>query len=90
MQSSWKTWGIRVWLRQFLEAVTLPKVEYDGHDIINPALAVIISDSLKGDHEPLVTRDQWVDANIKLVGELGVANWLWRLFLKCLKLVNNY
>lgn len=71
--------GVIVWLRQFLEAVTLPKAEYDGHDIINPTLAVIISDSLKGEHEPLVTRDQWVDANIKLVGELGIANWLWRL-----------
>lgn len=80
--------GIGIWLRQFLEAVSLPKAEYDGHDIINPALAVIISDSLKGVHEPLVTHDQWLAANTKLIGELGIANWLWRL-LEVLEIGNN-
>lgn len=80
--------GVEVWLKQFLEVMTLPKAEYDGHDIINPALAVIISDSLKGEHAPLVTQDQWVIANTKLVGEIGIASWLWRL-LEVLEIGNN-
>jgi len=45
----------------------------------NPALTINISDRLEGDHEPLVTRELWINANEKLIKELGPETWLWRL-----------
>jgi len=71
--------GIKVWLGDFLNVVSLPRAKYDGHDVIDPSITVKASDRLRGEHEPLVTREQWVQANTKLIKELGVAEWLWLL-----------
>lgn len=71
--------GARTWLEEFLDVVSLPRAEYDGHDIIDPSLTIRTSDRLRGEHEPLVTPEQWVQTNGKLVKELGAAEWLWLL-----------
>lgn len=71
--------GASAWLNQFLDSISLPRDDYDGHDIINPSLAVKISESLKDAAHPLISRDQWVEANTKLLGEIGNAQWLGKL-----------
>ena len=71
--------GAKEWLEELLDALALDRETYDGHDIINPSLAVTISERLQGDHQPLVTRDQWIEANVKQIREVGPNKWLWRL-----------
>jgi hypothetical protein len=44
--------------------------------IINPYYAINISPDLAGEHEPLVTQDQWVQANLRLLDEIGAREWL--------------
>jgi len=67
------------WLDEFLDFISQSRTKYDGHDILNPTLVVNISDRLHGDHKPLVTREQWIQVNEKMIGELGVEAWLWQL-----------
>lgn len=45
----------------------------------NPVYAITISSSLSVPHEPLITRDQWVQANAKLIEEMGPILYLQRL-----------
>ncbi len=71
--------GPKVWLDEFLDFITLAREKYDGHDIINPTLVVNVSDRLSGDHEPLVTRELWIQANEKMIKEISPEAWLWRL-----------
>ena len=47
--------------------------------LINPYYAVNISPDLAGEHEPLVTEGQWVQANLKLIDEIGAHQWLQHL-----------
>lgn len=71
--------SVPVWLNQFLDVISLPLDDYDGHDIINPSLAVKLSSSLQNVEAPLIKRDQWIEANTKLISELGTAQWLSQL-----------
>ncbi len=71
--------GAPAWLNQFLDSISLSPNNYDGHDIINPSLAVKISESLKDVAHPLISRDQWIGANAKLIGEIGGVQWLGKL-----------
>jgi hypothetical protein len=71
--------GPKEWLNELLDALSLSRAKYDGHDIINPSLAVVISGRLQGDHPSLVERQQWLVANEKLIKELGADAWLWQL-----------
>lgn len=71
--------GASTWLNQFLDSISLSRNDYDGHDIINPSLAVKISESLKDVAHPLISRDQWVEANTKLLGEIGNTQWLGKI-----------
>lgn len=71
--------GAKQWLEELLDVLSLDNEIYDGHDIINPSLAVHISERLRGRHEPLITREQWIQANVKQIKEVGSSNWLWRL-----------
>ena len=41
------------------------------HALINPYYAINISPDLAGEHEPLVAQDQWIQANLKLLDEIG-------------------
>ncbi len=71
--------GAKVWLEEFLDLMALSRAKYDGHDILNPMLVINVSDRLHGDHEPLVTRELWVQANEKVIKEMGPEAWLWQL-----------
>ena len=71
--------GTNEWLGELLDVLSVPQSKYDGHDIINPRVAVTVSAGLRGDHEPLITRAQWLEANAKLIKEIGTEEWLWQL-----------
>jgi hypothetical protein len=71
--------GPKAWLNEFLNFMTLPREKYDGHDILNPTLVVNVSDGLSGDHEPLITRELWAQANEKMIKEISPETWLWQL-----------
>jgi hypothetical protein len=47
--------------------------------LINPIYAISIQPDLVVQHEPLVSREQWIKANTKLIDELGAEQWLSRL-----------
>lgn len=71
--------GMAAWLEELLEVLSVSRAKYDGHDIVNPSLVVAISGSLQGKHQPLVTRQEWIQANTQLAKELGADTWLQRL-----------
>jgi len=47
--------------------------------LINPYYAININPDLATEHEPLTTEAQWVEANLKLIDEIGAHEWLERL-----------
>jgi len=47
--------------------------------LINPIYAVSIHPDLAGPHEALVSKQRWVDANERLIVEIGAGEWLSRL-----------
>lgn len=55
----------------------------DEHELeqmlINPYYAINFEPALAEDHSPVVDRRQWIDANKRLIGELGPDEWLSRL-----------
>jgi hypothetical protein len=44
--------------------------------LINPFYAINFSPDLAAKHEPLVSEPQWIQANIKLIDEIGAQEWL--------------
>lgn len=68
--------GAKAWLEEFLDLVSLEQIDSDSHDIINPTLTIRLSANLHGTHYPLVTRENWVKANMRYIEESGVENWL--------------
>jgi len=69
----------KIWLDEFLDLMTQSRAKYDGHDILNPMLVINVSDRLEGKHEPLVVRELWIQANEKMIKEMGPEAWLWQL-----------
>jgi hypothetical protein len=47
--------------------------------LINPFYAINIDPSLADEHDPLVSEEQWVQANLKLIDEIGAHEWLQHL-----------
>jgi hypothetical protein len=47
--------------------------------IINPYYAITIHPDLAGEHPTITTQDQWVEANLRLIEEIGSRQWLERL-----------
>lgn len=47
--------------------------------LANPYYAIVISRALSEEHELLVSEEDWVKANAKLIDEIGGAEWLRRL-----------
>jgi hypothetical protein len=47
--------------------------------LINPIYAVSIAPDLAGSHEPIVSKERWIEANEKLIDEIGAERWLRRL-----------
>lgn len=74
-----KELSAKVWLSELLDVLSQSRATYDGHDAINPTIVINVSDRLQGKHEPLVTREQWIQANTSLINELGAEAWLWQL-----------
>lgn len=76
--------GTKAWLEELLDVLSLPQSNYDGHDIVNPGIVVDISDDLARKYELTQTRDEWLDANEKLIAAVGSHEWLTLLlaFLK--------
>lgn len=71
--------GNKEWLKQLLVNLTTESTEDLSKMAMNPLHAVVISESLKGEHEPIVTEGEWITANVKLMDELGTEAWLWAL-----------
>ena len=55
--------------------------------IANPFYAINIDEGLAVPHEPLISEDDWVEANVRLIEELGAKPYL-RNLLSVLK--GNY
>lgn len=54
--------------------------EQDTKEIyINPFYAINIEPSLFAKHEVMVSEEQWVEVNVKLIDELGAKEWLTQL-----------
>jgi hypothetical protein len=47
--------------------------------LINPIYAVSIDPDLVGQHEAIIPREQWIEANRRLINEIGSEEWLTRL-----------
>jgi hypothetical protein len=47
--------------------------------LINPVYAVSIDPDLRGSHKPIVSKERWIEANEKLIAEIGSETWLRRL-----------
>jgi hypothetical protein len=47
--------------------------------LINPFYAITIHPDLMGDHQPVVSKEEWVAANSRLIEEIGVETWLAQL-----------
>lgn len=72
--------GNKTWLDEFLTALSLgAPADYVRDSIINPYRGLNFSERLRGAHEPIVDRPIWVEANAKMIDELGADTWLWRL-----------
>jgi hypothetical protein len=69
--------GEEVWLTSLLNTLSAHSEHVEPN--VNPALAVSISDRLRGEHTPLVTRAKWIEANVNVMEESGVEQWLWQL-----------
>ena len=54
------------------------------HMLINPYYAIDIHPDLADEHMPIVEKDQWIQANSQLIGELGAEEWL-KLLLAALQ-----
>jgi hypothetical protein len=55
--------------------------------IVNPFYAITIDETLSLPHEPMISEDDWVKANVNLINELGAEAYL-RNLLSVLK--GNY
>jgi hypothetical protein len=47
--------------------------------LINPIYAVSIDPDLLGQHEAIVSKEQWIEANQQLINEVGAKEWPKRL-----------
>lgn len=50
----------------------------------NPFYAITVAKPFSEDHEPLVSEEDWIKANAKLIEEIGAEEWL-RLLLNKLR-----
>ncbi|MBL8121768.1 hypothetical protein JNM87_03390 [Candidatus Saccharibacteria bacterium] len=71
--------GAKAWLGELLDTLSQTRAKYDGHDVINPTVVINVSERLQEQHDPTVSRSQWIQANAKLINEIGADKWLWRL-----------
>lgn len=70
--------GAEAWLRKLLDVLGSDKGPL-VQEMMNPFKAITFSARLQGRHEPIIEIDAWVQANLKLMNELGAGAWLWQL-----------
>lgn len=70
--------GVDAWLEQLLKVLTSDKKPL-MQELVNPYKAINFSERLHGEHEPLVSLEQWIEANKNMMAEIGAGQWLWRL-----------
>lgn len=72
--------GSTDWLNELLSALSGEAASDHVRDtLISPYKGIIFSPRLQGEHEPIIDRQQWIQANAKLMKELGAEAWLWQL-----------
>lgn len=71
--------GSTDWLERLLVSLSTGPLVNPTYWLICPRKTVVISDRLRGEHEPAVTKGVWLAANTKLIKELGTGKWLWQL-----------
>jgi hypothetical protein len=69
--------GDEQWLRQLLDVLQGNTVAADER--INPFNAINIDPMFALDHPSLVSQDQWVQANVLLIPQMGTEQWLMQL-----------
>jgi hypothetical protein len=50
-----------------------------ANTLINPIYSISIHPDLEGQREPIVPKQKWIQANRRLIEELGAEEWLSRL-----------
>lgn len=80
--------GIKTWLEKILVVLSEETQVAETDSIINPSLAIVIAETYKGIHEPIVSRSMWVEANQKSIEDSGSESWLSR-FLDTLQSRSN-
>ena len=75
--------GTSNWLSKLIEALT-GKVKNKSYAVINPIETVKISTKFQGQHQTIINLNDWLNANSKLIEELGAEQWL-SLLLDILK-----
>ena len=71
--------GAEDWLEELLVALTTEPEDSPTYTIISPHQVVLFSKNLIGKHDAIVDTNDWIQANVKLIDELGKEDWLWRL-----------
>ncbi len=69
--------GAERWLTQLLSLLQGKTVTVDER--ISPFNAINIDPMFALDHPSLVSREQWVQANVKLIPQVGIEQWLTQL-----------
>jgi hypothetical protein len=49
--------------------------------LINPIYVISIDPDLTSKHEPIITKERWIKANLRLVDELDLEEWLRKLLM---------
>jgi hypothetical protein len=44
--------------------------------LINPFYCIQFDEDLSMEHEPLISEELWISANIKMIREIGIESWL--------------
>jgi hypothetical protein len=44
--------------------------------VLNPFYCINLSPDLMGDHKPLISTEDWIVTNAKLIDEIGASEWL--------------
>ena len=47
--------------------------------LLDPFYAININEGLFGEHEPIISKDQWVRVQVKLIDELGKKQYFMKL-----------
>jgi len=72
--------GAKFWLEELLKALSVGvEPDYVRDSLINPYRGIIFSKRLRGSHQPIIAREIWLAANEKLIKEIGVTDWIWKL-----------